>query len=168
MKKSESQNDWNRTNFLCSNFEFFFEIFESGQSFCGFSITSTILPSCHLAFICIWIILDYVRSLNTQRVIHRSTQCVIDGQENNNGKLALRFERCAKLFYLKKCRQRYGFLWFCGLNVQSNNFVINPFWDAPWPRNRHLVKWFFTEKLIRYWGSKWHGLRYIFFNFRNI
>jgi len=35
-------------------------------------------------------------------------------------------------FLFKKCRQRYGFLLLCGLNVQSNNFVL------------------FTKQLIRY------------------
>ena len=46
--------------------------------------------------------------------------------------------------------------------------VINPFLDGPWPKNRHSVEWFFIaesdpvlEKLVK------HGLRYIFFNFRN-
>ena len=43
-------------------------------------------------------------------------QCFIDEQENNNGNLALGFEQCVELFYLKKCRQRYGFLLLCGLN----------------------------------------------------
>jgi len=28
-------------------------------------------------------------------------QCFIDGQENNNGNLALEFEQCVELFYLK-------------------------------------------------------------------
>ena len=46
--------------------------------------------------------------------------------------------------------------------------VINPFLDSPWPKNRLSVEWFFIaeidpvlEKLVT------HGLRYIFFNFRN-
>ena len=60
----------------------------------------------------IGIILDYVRSVKNQRVIHRSMQCFIDGQENNNGNLALGFEQCVKLFLLKK-RQYKGMVSFC-------------------------------------------------------
>ena len=58
----------------------------------------------------------YVRSVKNQRVINRSMQCFIDGQDINYGNLALGFEQCMELFYLKKCRQRYGFLLLCGLN----------------------------------------------------
>ena len=50
--------------------------------------------------------------------------CFIDAQENNNGNLALDFEHCVELFYFKKCRQWYGFLLLCCLNVQSNNFFV--------------------------------------------
>jgi len=51
-------------------------------------------------------------------------QSFIDGQENNNGNLALGFQQCVELFYLKNLRQRYVFLLSCGLNVQSNNCVF--------------------------------------------
>ena len=60
VKKNESQNDWNRTMFrrflsLISRSVFF-------------SVTPTLLPSCHLMsprIHCIWIILDYkVRSVD--------------------------------------------------------------------------------------------------------
>ena len=50
-------------------------------------------------------------------------------------------------FLFKKCRQRYGFLLLCGLNVQSNNFVLftkqliryETVHEGPW----HLVEWLF-------------------------
>ena len=103
MKKSESQNDWNRTMFLCSNFA---DFWAWSVVLCFFSYTNT------LAFVspriyCIWIVLDYVRSVRNQQFIHRSTQCFIDGQEKNKGNLALGFEQC-----VNKCRQRYGFPFF--------------------------------------------------------
>ena len=59
---------------------------------------------------CIWIILNYIRSVKNQRVIHRSTQCSIDGQENNNGNLALGFEQWVELFSFKKVPIK---VWFC-------------------------------------------------------
>jgi len=42
-------------------------------------------------------------------------QCFIDGQENNNGNLALGFEQCVKLFYLKNVSTKVWFpfvVWF--------------------------------------------------------
>jgi len=74
------------------------QISKSDQSFCGFSVTPTLLPSCHLVFVVFGEILDNVKSVKNQRVIHRSTQCFIDGQENNNGNLALGFEQFVELF----------------------------------------------------------------------
>jgi len=47
LRKSESQNDWNRTMFLCSNFADFW-VWSVVRRF--FS-SPTLLPSCHLACI---------------------------------------------------------------------------------------------------------------------
>jgi len=48
-----------------------------------------------------------------QQVINRPTQCFIDGYENNNGNLALEFEQCVELFYLKSVDK--GMVSFCHL-----------------------------------------------------
>jgi len=81
VKKSQPQNDWNWTMFLCSNFSVWSVVLWF------FSYTNTLAfvsPCIH----CILIIWDYnVRSVKNQQVIHthRSVQCFIDRQENNNG-----------------------------------------------------------------------------------
>ena len=97
MKKSESQNNWYRTIFLCSNFV---DFWVWSVVLWVFSYTNThafVSPRIH----CIWVILDYnVRSVNNQLVFLRPMQCFIDGQENNN--LALGFNECVELFYWKK------------------------------------------------------------------
>jgi len=55
--------------------------------------------------------LDSVRRVNNQRVIHRSTQCFIDGQENKNGNLTIGFEQYLELFYSKSVDK--GMVFFC-------------------------------------------------------
>ena len=73
------------------------QLSEPDQSFCGFSYTNTLAFVSHRIH-CICIILDdNVRSVKNQRVIHRSTQRFIGGQENNNDNLALEFEQCVEL-----------------------------------------------------------------------
>jgi len=55
---SESQNDWNRTMFLCSNFAEHFVILWFFSYTNSLAFVSPRIP-------CIWIILDYVRSVST-------------------------------------------------------------------------------------------------------
>jgi len=68
-----------KANHKMTGIKRYFKFRRFDQSFCGFSAEPT------LAFVipriyCIRIILDYnVRSVKNQRVIHRSTQCFIDG-----------------------------------------------------------------------------------------
>ena len=92
------ENDWNRTMFLCSNFA---DFWAWSVVLCFFSYTNYLAfvsPRIHLYLDN----LDYVRNVINQQAIHRSTQCFIDGQENNNVNLALEFEQCVELFYFKK------------------------------------------------------------------
>jgi len=86
---------------------------ESDQSFSVFTITSTFLTSCHLAFT----VFGYfsIRMSAVRWINESSTSCFIGGHENNNDKLG--FDQCVYLIYLKVltkvwlplCPERYNY-----------------------------------------------------------